>query len=208
MEDEPMKAGMNETSRMIRAGVLVGLMLGCAAAADVGCASAHPSGAGAATSSSGGDDGGAGRGDGGPAPSCIPSKSTFAVADACGVFVSSSKGSDTMGDGSKEEPYATLTKALAEANGQPVYVCGESFTETVWLPESATLYGGLDCTKGWVYDASTQTQLTTTADAIPLSISTATTSAEVFDFAITSASALQPGGSSIAVLVAQAAVSF
>jgi hypothetical protein len=156
----------------------------------------------------GGTDGGDG-GDGGPPPGCIPSENVQAVADTCGVFVSSSMGDDTSGKGTKEAPYATLTKALAIAKGKPVYACGEVFDkETVAIAESATLYGALDCTKGWVYDASKKTQLTPTMDAIPLRISTATTTAEVFDFAVTSANATQPGGSSIAVLVAQATASF
>ena len=65
-----------------------------------------------------------------------------------------------------------------------------------------TLYGALDCTKGWAYDASKKTALTATADAVPLTLSASATGAvvSVFDFAITAADASAAGGSSIAVL--------
>jgi len=161
-----------------------------------------PALASSSSSSSGG-------GDSGPPPGCIPSENVQAVADTCGVFVSSSMGSDTTGKGTKEAPYASLTKALTVAKGKPIYACGETFDkETVAIADDATLYGALDCTNKWAYDATKKTQLAPTMDAIPLTISTATTSAQVFDFAVTSASATQPGGSSIAVLVAQATASF
>jgi hypothetical protein len=153
------------------------------------------------SSSSGGHDAG-------PTPPCIPSEIVGAVADTCGVFVSSSKGSDTNGKGTQAAPYQTLTKALAEAGSKPVYACGESFSEALSITSSATLYGALACASGWAYDAGSKTQLTAGADMIPLEISGATTSAEVYDFAITSANAMQSGGSSIGVLVAQATASF
>jgi hypothetical protein len=147
--------------------------------------------------------------DSGPPPGCIPSENVDPVADSCGVFVSSSMGNDTSGKGTKEAPFATLTKALAATKGKPVYACGEVFDkETVAIAESAILYGALDCVNNWKYDASKKTQLAPTAEGIALTISKATTSAEVYDFAITSADATQDGGSSIAVLVAQSAASF
>jgi hypothetical protein len=155
--------------------------------------------------SSSGGDGGPGGGDGGPPAGCVPNESVDPVSDACGVFVSSSLGDDGNA-GTKEKPLKTLGAALAK--GKPVYACGEGFTEAVSIAESATLYGALSCAKGWVYDAAKKTQLTAGADAIPLTVSKAATSAEVLDFAITAADAMKDGGSSIAVLVAQAAVSF
>jgi hypothetical protein len=151
---------------------------------------------------------GTGGGDGGPPPSCIPSENVSAVSGTCGVFVSSSKGSDQTGKGTQAAPYQTLKTALAEAGGKPIYACGEGFTEALSITSGATLFGALACAKGWTYDAASPTTLTAGADAIPLQISGATTSAEVYDFAITSASAMQSGGSSIGVLVAQAAASF
>jgi hypothetical protein len=158
------------------------------------------------TTTSSSSSSGAGGDDGGPPPGCIPSENIEAVADTCGVFVSSSKGSDANGDGSKGKPFASITKALTK--NKTVYACGETFAETLSLTSNATLYGGLICTNEWKYDASAKTKLAPTTDAIPLTVSTATTSVEVFDFAITAVSAKSDGGSSIAVLVTQAAASF
>jgi hypothetical protein len=155
------------------------------------------------------DDGGDSGGGGGTPIGCDPSKAADPVADSCGVFVSSSAGSDAGGKGTKAAPYATLTKALAAAKGKPVYACGEVFSaEAVSIAQSATLYGALDCSNGWAYDATKKTQLAPKAEGIALTIGGATTSAEVADFAITSESATQAGGSSIAVLVTQGAASF
>ena len=138
--------------------------------------------------------------DSGPAPSCIPSNNVEAVADACGVFVSSSKGSDTTGKGSKAAPYQTLAKALAKAGGQPVYACGEGFDEAVTISTSVELYGALECAKGWAYSAATKTRLTASADAIPMKLASSADGSAVHDFAITAADAMAAGGSSIAVL--------
>ena len=153
------------------------------------------------------NDGGTGGHDGGTTAGCIPSENVDPVVDACGVFVSISLGDDANA-GSKAKPFKTLGAALAKAKTERVYACGESFVEAISIVEHATLYGALDCTKGWAYDAAKKTRLTADPDAIPLSISTATTSAEVSDFAVTAVDAMLDGGSSIAVLVAQAAASF
>jgi hypothetical protein len=135
----------------------------------------------------------------------VPNENVEPVADICGVFVSSSLGDDGNA-GTKEKPLRSIQAALAK--GKPVYACGEGFSETVSIAGSATLYGALDCASGWAYDAAKKTGLKAGADAIPLTVSKAATSAEVSDFAITAADAMKDGGSSIGVLVAQAAVSF
>ncbi len=149
-------------------------------------------------------------GGGGIPAGCIPSENVGAIADTCGVFVSSSLGDDGN-TGSQGKPLKSISAAitLAQSQGKPVYACGELFdAEAVSIAADATLYGALDCANGWVYAAAKKTQLAPSADAIALVISKDTTSVEVFDFAITSANAEQPGGSSIAVLVAQAAANF
>jgi hypothetical protein len=149
----------------------------------------------------GGSDGGMG---GGTPAGCIPNATMGAIDNSCGVFVSSSLGDDAN-PGSKDKPLKTLGAALAKSKS--VYACGEGFTEAVSVAASATLYGGLACTKGWAYDVAKKTQFTATPGAVPLSVSKAATRLEVFDFAITSVNAKEDGGSSIAVLAAQAAVS-
>src|SRR5262245_16023394 len=91
-----------------------------------------------------------------------------AVADACGVFVSSSLGADDTDPkrGTKEKPFKSLTAALAAASDRPVYACGEAFREVVTVSAAVTLFGALECANGWAYDASTKTQLTADPDAI------------------------------------------
>jgi hypothetical protein len=139
-------------------------------------------------------------GDGGPPLFCIPSTVTTPVADTCGVFVSSSMGSDTTGKGTKEAPYQTLTKALGAANGQPVYACGEAFAESVALAAPANLYGALACASGWTYNATQRTSLTAGSNPIPLSLSSSASGSAIHDFTITVVDATAAGTSSIAVL--------
>lgn len=153
---------------------------------------------------------GTGGGDGGPPPGCIPSENVDPIDSTCGVFVSSSLGNDSSGKGTMAAPFATLSKAieLAASKGKPVYACGEKFnSEAVSISTDIALYGALDCANKWKYEASKKTELAPSAEGIALSISKDTTSVEVFDFAIASADATQDGGSSIAVLVAQASAS-
>jgi len=195
----------------MRAGMIaaLGVLVGAGALGCGGGATTQGSGGSSSSTTSSTASGGTGGDDGGPPPGCIPSENVEAIADSCGVFVSSSLGDDANGKGTKEAPFATITQALANAKGKRVYACGEVFDkETVSITENAALYGALDCAKGWAYDAAKKTQLAPTVDAIALSISKATTNTEVYDFAITSANATQDGGSSIAVLVAQATASF
>src|SRR5688500_12884310 len=46
-------------------------------------------------------------------PACIPSAAQGAVKDACGIFV---KAGSVGGDGSKTNPFGTLTEAIAPAD--------------------------------------------------------------------------------------------
>jgi hypothetical protein len=210
-------------------GVLAGALLGAVAAAagcfdsqgncnlnpKLGCGewgtgSGGAAGQGGASSTSGmgGHDGGGGMGGmggGGGAPmSCVPSENMGRpVEGSCGVFVSSSLGADTNA-GTPAKPFKSLMAALEAANGVPVYVCGEPFSEAVTVSAAVTIYGALDCSKGWAYDAMTKTQLTAAADAVPLTLASSANGAEVLDFAITAADAMMAGGSSIAVLANQA----
>jgi hypothetical protein len=150
--------------------------------------------------------------DGGTPPGCDPATSAGPIADTCGVFVSSSMGSDASTTGSQTAPYQTLAKALGAANGKPVYVCGETFTvtQTVTLAAKVDLYGALDCAKGWAYDAATKTQLEadTTMVPVPLTLTSGASGSAVYDFAITAADAVTAGASSVAVLANGVAASF
>ncbi|MGK3999691.1 PGRS family protein [Sorangium sp. So ce1024] len=110
-------------------------------------------------------------GDGGGTPSsCVPSAAGAEVADACGVFVSSS-GSDGN-PATKEAPVKTLAAALAraeESGKRGVYACAETFEEAVEVTRGVTIYGGLDCTNGWGWiGEEKKTVLTAGVGEIPL----------------------------------------
>jgi hypothetical protein len=149
-------------------------------------------------------------GTGGTPVVCIPSESKDPVADSCGVFVSSSLGvDDAAADrGTQAKPFKTIGTALMKADGARVYACAESFNEAVTISAAVDLYGGLDC-KSWAYVGTTKkTKLTAAADAVPMTVNSAVGAVSVEDFSITSEAATASGGSSIAVLVNAAAVSF
>jgi hypothetical protein len=71
-------------------------------------------------------------GDGIP-PECIPDEANPEMSDLCGLFVSASKGSDAN-PGTKDKPFASLSKSIVAAQGRPVYACaedGKPFDEAV-----------------------------------------------------------------------------
>ncbi len=145
-------------------------------------------------------------GTGGAALNCTPN-GMDSVADECGVFVSSSKGFDIAGAGSKIEPFKTLAAAVARAaeDTKRVYACAEIYSETLTLPAGVMLYGGLDCNKKWLYSGSKST-LTAGPDEVPLKVVGSAGPASATDFIVQAADAKKPGGSSIALIVAQATV--
>jgi hypothetical protein len=121
--------------------------------------------------------------------------------------VSSSLGVDDKAAdrGTKEKPFKTITAALNKANVARVYACAESFAEPVTISAAVELYGALDCTKNWAYEAATKTKLTAEVDKVPLTL---TGDAKVEDVAITAPDAATDGGSSIAVIADHAKATF
>ncbi len=148
---------------------------------------------------------GPGGGAGGAVTGCDPSLEKNAVGDGCGVFVSSSKGDDAMGDGSKAKPFKTIGKAASAKKA--IYLCGEKFPEAVSLTAGTSLFGGLKCTTDWSYDASTKSVVNGPSGSVALKVSGAGSSA-VQDVAVTAADATMPGDSSIATLVDGTTVTF
>jgi hypothetical protein len=148
-------------------------------------------------------------GGGGPTPACIPSQNAGAVADSCGVFVSSTTGSDTAGKGTQAAPYATITAALAKGSSATIYACAgtKAYAEALAVDTKVTLFGALDCGT-WAYDAAKKTQLTAPADMVPLTLSSSASGTEVDDFAITAVDATVASGSSIAVIANSVMASF
>ncbi len=170
------------------------------------CPATASGGGSTATTASG--MGGAG---GGVPAGCVP-KDEFdasggAVADDCGIFVSSSLGDDS-GDGSQAKPFGTFKAAAleAEATGKPIYACAETFTDQVRGNGNLNFFGGLDCTKDWVWQSAEKTRIEGEADAVVFSIDGAGT-ARVADVIVVAADAMAAGGSSIAMLVNEATAS-
>lgn len=156
-------------------------------------------GTGGTTASSSSTDTSTGGGGTGGGLNCVPGEENQVVEDDCGVFVSSSLGAPG-GKGTKQEPLATLKEALAVSDGKPIYACGEILTEELKIEAgSVTLYGALDCTKGWSYDPAKKTTLTAEPNQVPVVVGK-DASAAIFDVHIEAASATAEGGSSIAVI--------
>jgi hypothetical protein len=134
-------------------------------------------------------------------PGCIPSENDSGLDDTCGVFVSASLGQDVdeEGRGSKGKPWATIAAALGAATGKPVYLCGETFAETVEIKAGARVYGALDCTAAeWPYAAAKRTVIAPTVEGMALRV-TSKAKLELYDVNVTSADATTAGASSIAV---------
>ena len=92
--------------------------------------------------------------------------------DCGGVFVSASLGDD-LNPGTREKPVQTFERAIALAVEGPkhVYACAETFGEAARLPSGIGLWGGLDCTHGWVWlGGDKRTVLAPTPGRVPLRI--------------------------------------
>jgi hypothetical protein len=146
---------------------------------------------------------------GGVDTACVPSSAAGPIASTCGVFASSSAGSDDN-TGAKDKPVQTLAKAisLAKSKNQPVYACAEAFAEALEVPEGVTIFGGLDCTAPeWAYvGATSKTTISPEADKVPLTIVAGQGTARFEDITARAADAMAPSGSSIAAIVDKADV--
>ncbi len=195
--------------------VSTALVLLAAGGAAVGCelfvtfeGDAQISGASGSSGTSSTSSSGMGGGDSGPPDECVPSKAgslNTMLADTCGVFVRPT-GDDTA-TGTKEKPLQTIGAAVKKG-AAAIYVCEGTYTENVTITQDVVIYGGVDCDKGWAYDAMKRPLLLSPADTVALTITGAATNVGVEDFTIEASAALAPGGSSIAVLVDSASVNF
>lgn len=164
-------------------------------------------GSGGAMGGSGGQDGSGGSG--GTGVTCDDSASPFD--DACvitedhGVFVSP-MGDDDTGDGSRDNPYATLAVAVEDAVGQSkrVYACATegAFEAPVMLgpdEDGAELFGALDC-EDW--SASEELRAAVAPASGPaLLVDGVTAGVSIEGFTFESADATEAGGSSVAGFV-------
>lgn len=135
-------------------------------------------------------------------PRCTPMTGNPVAAD-CGVFV---KAGSTGGDGSQASPVGTLGEAVAiVASGtpKPIYVCTGAFDEAVDLQPNVSLFGGLDCTSGYVWkdvmNPAERSTLTAASDQVPLTVEAGT--ATIYGFVITSKNATTPGKSSVGLAI-------
>jgi hypothetical protein len=127
------------------------------------------------------------------------------VDEDCGVWVSASLGSDD-GPGTRAAPMASLSAAVLKAREaqKDVYACGDVWTEPLLLPSDVSLYGGFDCASGWKYGGELhRSRIETAPGVVPLETEGKQGLMEILDFAFVAADAVEPGGSSIAVIVAQ-----
>ncbi|MEZ4294851.1 MAG: hypothetical protein R3B70_07730 [Polyangiaceae bacterium] len=131
---------------------------------------------------------------------------TFAAGDVvdagCGLFVSPAAGSDDEGDGSRDKPFATLSKALLAPAAGAIYVCEGKLTEALTITGDAHLLGGFECA-GWSYTA-TKPQVEAPPDAPAITVEDGALF-HAADLAFTAQSAKSPGASSIGIFLKTAA---
>lgn len=139
------------------------------------------------------------------APVCINVDPSQVGPDgACGVFVSSTLGSDDN-PGTLERPVRSLGAAfgLALEDSRRVYACAEVFQEQAEIPAGVELWGGLDCADGWMYVGATKKTTIAPGEAgvIPLRFLPGDGVARAIDVRAEAADSAQPSESSIAAIV-------
>ncbi|MCC6553995.1 MAG: hypothetical protein IT372_13375 [Polyangiaceae bacterium] len=138
-----------------------------------------------------------------PEPACVADPALGEAEDDCGIFVSLSLGDDA-GPGTKAQPVRTFARAiaLAQAGSGRVYACAEVFPEAVMVPSGVDIWGGLDCSRDWLYvGASNPTVLAPEPDLVPLRVVDGTGRSTLADLRLEATDATFPGGSSIAMVV-------
>lgn len=138
---------------------------------------------------------------------CDPSQSEDVIGDDCGYFVSRASGDDTN-DGSKARPLRTLERAITLAGERThnVYACAGEFEEAVRLPSGMKLFGGLDCEGGWRFvSGESKTTIAAPPGEVALTLEGGELTTRVENVIAKARSAMEPGGSSIAVLALQGA---
>ncbi|WP_437968556.1 hypothetical protein WMF04_04360 [Sorangium sp. So ce260] len=123
------------------------------------------------------------------------------MSDECAVFASATAGPG--GDGTKENPYASLGEAVAKANGKRVLACASgAFAESVTIEAGLEVIGGFDCEAEWTWNEEARSAIEAPANQIALTLGEGASGAKVRSFSVRAASATEPGGSSIGVAVA------
>ncbi|AGP33788.1 hypothetical protein SCE1572_04310 [Sorangium cellulosum So0157-2] len=153
-----------------------------------------------------------GEGGGAPNPACEadPTENASTVSDECAVFASAS--AESGGDGTKANPYASLSDAVANAKGKRVLACASgAFEESVAIEAGVEVIGGFDCKAGWTWSEGARSTIEGRAGAAALTLTETASGAKVRSFAIRAANAkdanaeahaTEAGRSSIGVVVA------
>lgn len=152
---------------------------------------------------------GGGEGTDGGADPCPEDPAAGEVEERCGIWVAASWGDD-KNHGSQAAPVATIAQAIALAleGSKRVYACGELYSEVVTLPSGVSLHGGFTCDGGaWRYQGETHTAII--APGFPtlasMLLQKGTGSTLVTDVTVEAVDAVDPGGSSIAVMALDSA---
>jgi hypothetical protein len=146
-----------------------------------------------------------------------PKEGTWPFDPVCNLWVSSSIGDDAN-PGTEQQPVRTIAHAIELAKKGPrhIYACGEVYAEAVELPAGISLFGGFyDCktTGPWSHAAANHPAIIAPGKpgAVALTLtpnddrSFAGARSWVGDLTAQSADAVEPGGSSIAVLALEGA---
>lgn len=148
--------------------------------------------------------------DGGAPPECkgTSESNTIFFSETCGVYVSPS-GNDSD-SGTKKNPFKTINAAIAgayNAKKTRVYACAKDFDGQVAIGTDIAvieLYGGFDCDNDWA-----KSMLPTTINGPEIGVLVNTPgSVLIEDFSIISKNNGAPGGSSIALMVSQATLTY
>ncbi|WP_434045565.1 hypothetical protein [Sorangium cellulosum] len=128
--------------------------------------------------------------------------------DGCSVFARANAVS--AGSGTREHPYASLQDAIdhaeGETEGRTVCACaGEAFTEAVTLSAGIAVRGDYTCDGEWKESPGTKSTIEGPPGQVALMLTEAAGRARVQGFEVRAARATEPGGSSIAVAVANIA---
>ena len=135
-------------------------------------------------------------------PSCFGQPTAENTVEKCGVFARA--GADpALADGTREHPYPTLQKAVSEAaaQGKRVFACTVgSFAESVVVDAQQEIWGGLDCTNEWSYQATARTVLKGLVEQPAMFLTVNAGGSRIVSFFIESPDAVSPGGSSVPII--------
>ncbi|WP_394821303.1 hypothetical protein [Pendulispora albinea] len=140
----------------------------------------------------------------GCAPNTKPKeKKPECISDTIGIFVSSAKGHDDTGNGSKDNPFKTVKRGIEALTKQRfrLHVCAGEYGEKLELTASQSgfeLYGGFVC-DGWGYTGE-RAKILGGAGGTALSLN-GVNRLTVEDLELSSQDAADPGVSSVAVFV-------